>query len=316
MKIGFTYGIFGILAGLLLILLSLYLDIPSAPMNAGIEASRGVPHIAVKLLEATGAILFGVGLLNIMLETKDWRDYFEQRIRDLIVDQKYLNILDKETLNSLQTNILKAQFKDEQIDREGSFLNYFHSNLHKYIAEPYREDVTLEVICKMDENADFLIFDRITYVCRRSSTGIQSHIVWLVDEEEYSCIETLQIDIQYPYDHERKGEQERMYDDVPELGKELSIPLSDFKDVDGLIVIISSRYKANREKFQYWTMAHPSRSFQITIMFPPEMDLQVKPLVLNPELILTTVNQGYYKAKYDSWMLPESGLAWRFINKS
>ena len=48
------------------------------------------------------------------------------------MQQSYLNRLDQKALAQLQTSVLKAQFKDEQIDHEGSFLNYFHNNLHRY----------------------------------------------------------------------------------------------------------------------------------------------------------------------------------------
>jgi hypothetical protein len=53
-------------------------------------------------------VTFGVGLLNIMLETKDWRDYFARRMLELVVDQSYSKTLDNGTLSSLQTNLLKA----------------------------------------------------------------------------------------------------------------------------------------------------------------------------------------------------------------
>jgi hypothetical protein len=127
----YRYGIVGLLIGLLLVFVSLYLDALLAEKQAadalGTHAA-GLAQILVKLLETLGVTIFGVGLLNIMLETKDWRYYFGRRMRELVVDQSYLKTLDKDVLSSLQANVLKALFKDQNIDREGSFLNYFHSS--------------------------------------------------------------------------------------------------------------------------------------------------------------------------------------------
>ena len=60
-------------------------------------------------------------------------------------------------------------------------------------------------------------------------------------------------------------------------------------------------------------MAYPTKNFDITIIYPKEYDIQINPLVINPELIVVTRNDGYIKIKYESWMLPLSGLAWRIL---
>ena len=307
MKIGYVYGVIGILAGLLLIATSIHFDPNTVP------AQHGIGHATIKLLETIGVTLFGLGMLNLVLETKDWRDYFERRLQNLVLDQTYLGTMDAEALRSLQVKLLKAQVKDQHIDREGSFLNYFHSNLHRYIAEPYREDVTAEVMCSEDGHGNFNVFDRVTYVCRRSAAGIQPSISWAVDKGEYMNVDKLIISVQYPYNHEKKGEQRELYNGIPAAGSEQVFSLENFADVDGLIVIVNCWYKVSGMHFQYWSMAHPTRNFDITITYPPRMDIFIKAFVVNPELVLWTRCPGYCKAKYDSWMLPESSVAWRVL---
>jgi hypothetical protein len=317
MGIGFRGGIIGILSSLVLMLFALYWDstLTTNTVTGNSHLGIGLAELVVRLIETIGVTLFGLGLLNIVLETKDWRDYFEKRLRDLIVQQSYVSILDQDALNALQTNVLKAQFKDQKIDHEGSFLNYFHSNLHRYIAEPYRDAVTSEVIFKDGGPGCWSVFDRVTYVCRQSATGIQTHVGYMADKAEYVSIQSLCVRVQYPYNHAKKGTQDELYLGTPTLGEWLQIPLDAYKEVDGLIVTITAEYDVSKDKFQYWTMAHPTKNFDITVIYPPEYDIQVKPLVINQELVLTTAKDGYFKMKYDSWMLPASGLSWRIISR-
>jgi hypothetical protein len=169
-------------------------------------------------------------------------------------------------------------FKDQNIDREGSFLNYFHSRLRRYIAEPYVEDVTSELICAPSGANAWSILDRVTYVCRKSASGIQN-VRWAADPTQFLEVQTLNISVQYPYTHEKQGQCVILHDGKPE-GNEVCVKLDNFKDVDGLMVIVTSKYKVESDLFQYWTMAHSTRNFDITIIYPADHTIQIKPLVL------------------------------------
>jgi hypothetical protein len=300
-------GIFWIILGLALIFASLFFEVQSSTNTL---VSHSFSETILKTLDVVGIALFAIGLLNILIETRDWREYFAKALREIVVEQSYLDSLDKEKLTLLQTNILKALFRDQLIDREGSFLNYFHLNLHKYIAEPYREDVVAEIIM-VDAGDYWNVVDKVTYVCRKSGGSIQPYILWHVDKNEYSKVEGLKIFFKYPYTHPKKGIDEPLYDGVPTLGDNIQLSLDKFSDVDGLIVVADEQYQVRKADFRYWVMAHPTKNFNVTIIYPPEHTLQVLPMVLSPELLLVTERPGYYSAKYDSWMLPESGVAYR-----
>jgi len=62
-------------------------------------------------------------------------------------------------------------------------------------------------------------------------------------------------------------------------------------------------------------MSHPTKNLEMIFKFPDEYDIQIKSLAINEELVLTTERCGYLKMKYNFWMLPDSGIAWRFIPK-
>ena len=290
-------------------------------MLVSVKASQvqtSLQRVLADLLKTVGVALFGIAIFNLALDTREWHKYFEERIKAVLVEQSYLKTLDKSILRSLQTNVLKALFGDQDIDREGGFLNYFHANLHKYIAEPYREDVTCEIVCKDDEADSFSVFDRVTYSCRKAGGAIQARVKWEADSGEHLWVESVKIEAQYPATHPKQGERVPLVEvkglRAQQDGTTLFVAdLKDFSNVDGLIVIVTSEYGVSKERFQYWQMAHPTKNLDITLVFPHEYLIQVKPLVITPEQVLLTQQPGYVKMKYDSWMLPQSGLAWRFL---
>jgi hypothetical protein len=307
-----------VVLGLALIFLSLILEVVFYVPDLQHPASSAVTylglnllHALVKLLEVSGIAFMVLGLIHLVIETESWSEYFRERLREIVTAQSYLNTLDNDRLRALQTSILKAQFKDQQIDREGSFLSYLHSNLHPYIATPYREDVSAEVIYT-DGGDHWDVFDRVTYVCRRAASGIQADVTTQIDTDEYLSIQEFKIEIQFPSTHEKRGVIEPLYDKIPEFGKELAVSLEKYNQVDGLIVSISEKYKIRKDQFQYWTMTNPTKNFDLTLNFPKEYEIQCKHMVLSPESVLATCQPGYYKAKYDFWVLPHSGIAWTF----
>ena len=152
--------------------------------------------------------------------------------------------------------------------------------------------------------------------CRKAASGIQTEIATLIDLDEYLSIEEFKVEIQFPYTHEDRGLRKELSCSKPEFGKELSIPLKEYTQIDGLIVSVSEKYKVRKDRFQFWTMTHPTKNFDLTLNFPKGYEVQCKHMVLSPESVLTTERPGYYKAKYDFWVLPHSGIAWTFIKSA
>jgi hypothetical protein len=304
-------GIIAILVGLILMGSKIYIHESCKP-------TLEIFCALLSLVEAIGIALVGFGFFGIIIDTRNWRDYFGSRLREVVIEQEYLNGLDVDSLKSLQTKVLKAFFHDSTIDKEGSFLNYFHLNLHRYISEPYREDATKIIVMREVSNG-VEIQDTISYTCRKAGGDIQKHVKWAADPNEFRSVSKLKIQVQYPYWHDLKGQWITLAD-VPTADIDLtnfvhSQSLDEYKGVDGLIVKMESIYVVDLEKFHYWQMAHPTRNFHMSLSFPSEFSIQLKPLVLHPELAQTTISDGYALVKYDTWMLPQSGVAWRFVRK-
>ena len=262
-------------------------------------------------LTTLSVAFMGLGIFGILLDSKNWREYFGERLKEIVIDNSYLKTLDAITLKQLQTNVLKAQFNNPQIDKDGSFLEYFHLHLHKFISDPFREDVSTEVLMRNSEDGkSLLVNDKVRYVCRASGGIIQEAVGWKPDENEFEEVRSLKIKIQFPANHEKAGEVVEIPVDQNQLKSGIKKSLSDYKSIDGLVVITEAVYVVEKGKFQYWQMAHPTKNFDITITYPPTMKLQFKTLVLEDVVSHITENEGYLKFSYGTWALPQSGLAW------
>jgi len=258
----------------------------------------------------------GFGFFGLLLDARNWKDYFSERVKEIVIENSYLDTLEDETLRDLQTNVLKALFKNPEIDKEGSFLNFFHKNLHKYISDPYREDVSTELHVERDGNS-LKIKDKVTYICRASKEKIQSNVRWRPDDGEFEKVEKLIIEAIPPDGttpvvllNESGGDLSNILETPGGIDVNLEEKLEKYKDKDGLRIIVVAEYTISASRFQYWQMAHPTKNFDITIKYPDDMSIQYKALFMDGVDKIETVEKGYLKLRYNSWLLPKSGIAW------
>ena len=265
--------------------------------------------------------LVGFAIFSMLLDSHNWREYFADRLKEIVLEKEYLRTLDTGTLRQLQTNVMKSLFNNPDIDKEGSFLGFFEDKLHHFISEPYREDVSTEIILKETTEKGYKFLDKVSYICRASGGEIQGHIGYKPDDGEFEEVQYVKIEIQYPQHHEKAGKTETLYPKdsnnlQEDLKKGIKVSLSDYQGIDGLVVTIESVYVVAKGKFQYWQMAHPTRNFDITIKYPEELSIQFKTLVIEDVVGKITDEDGYLKFKYDYWLLPQSGLAWLIGEKA
>ena len=90
------------------------------------------------------------------------------------------------------------------------------------------------------------------------------------------------------------------------------LDLSDFKEIDKLGIKIYARYAIKGEKFLSWAMTHPSKGITFTINYPTNLSLYVETFGLDESEKEVVESSGYYFVHYDSWVLPDNGLAYQF----
>src|SRR5947209_4114773 len=64
------------------------------------------------LLRELGIAAVVLGAFNFILARHDWEDYFENRLRNIVMDLGYLRRLDTNALSLLMRNVFKAQAGD------------------------------------------------------------------------------------------------------------------------------------------------------------------------------------------------------------
>jgi hypothetical protein len=308
-----------ILVGLIVVILTLYTE-------SEINYKHDLIDLGYSFFKLLGFTIFTSGIFTILLQLPDWQNYFENRLKKIVLEQDYLNSLDNSSLSALQTKTLKAFFRTSDIDKEGSFLNYFQENLNKYISEPFRDDVKTE-ICVVNENEDsYEIVDRITYRCRMVGGKIQSNVIWKPDKDEFKKIFEVKVNIKKDKgiletkSNLTSDAEDKLFLDNDEIEESeiykngLLIDLKDYQE-DMLFIEIISRYTISKESFCNWSMAHPTKNFYISINYPKNIVIRFQPLLLHPDKLIIHEAEGKYSLEYKEWLLPMSGVVYSFINK-
>jgi len=103
-----------ILIGLVFILLSIAFHSFHLVKNPS-ENLVFINELFVNFFSHVGIGFLAVGLISIMLDMDHWIHYFEERLKKIVVDKKYLENLDSVSLTNLQVEVLKAYFKNDSI---------------------------------------------------------------------------------------------------------------------------------------------------------------------------------------------------------
>lgn len=299
------------------------------------------------MLEAGGIASLIFGMFTLFLELPGLRSYFLERMKELVIEKPYLKSLSADELKSIQLRAIQAHFKIDEVPYEGSFLQFLYRDIYSYIGAPYRERVTLEIRYEQKGDDIFVAHDRLTYICRKSGESILPAIIWQNDPGEVEDIHELQVSVRYPQDHERQslpivigelregnkffvlkkdrnnsddqmtllepseGEKDGQH---PIIGKELRIKLGEsYDNVDRLKVVIDAVYTVRADRLLYWLMSYPTKDFSLTLKFPDSHIVQTATFINNEHVGELNHEAGFYSFNYNSWMIPQSGVAWRLI---
>jgi hypothetical protein len=294
-----------------------------------------------KQLEHLAIALFSVGLIAVLIEFRDWQEYFQKRIAETILQQAYLNTLDRDQLIALQTNTLKAFFKVDDLDRQGSFLEFFHTRLHSYIGSPFREDVDYQIaLTRVPGNADYFNVNEVaTFKCKAVGASIPNEVSWTTDPEPTVVCEEVSFALTVPKRFAEKvkatngataldtnhllfrssDNPSRLVQFTSEDGayRGYKLSLQDFCHMDGLGMKIHARYRMNTTAPLAWGATHPSHRFAVTLSYPPEYRALVNWFGFDGESVHEEEgNAGFYSLRYDSWLLPDSGMSIHFVNSN
>lgn len=322
----FAWGFCACLCGLMLMLLALHIEAVLCPISndGGCHISHPT-RLGIQLLEHLGVALIVLGLVGIMVDFRDWREYFQERLAEIVVKRSYLGTLDRNELISLQTDTLKAFFKVEDIDRKGSFLDYFHSRIRDFIGSPYREDVrNIMVLTPTSEDDGYLVKDHLSYSCRKVGESIQPTVRWSMDPTDVKQINDVRFILTIPA-HQYSStefasrfpgiqsrstvfEREKLTCTKESASESYHYDLVNFRAIDELRVSIDCEYILRKHAFMSWSFILPSKELTVTIDYPAQMELAVQTFGMEDEDLDEKKQDGLYSLHHSSWVLPNSGL--------
>ncbi len=275
-----------------------------------------------------GFNLLSVAIVGILLGFKDWRNYFQDRLSDIVLGKSYIKNLSKEQLINLQNDTIKAYFETDSVEREGSFLNYFHQEIRSLIGAPFRENINLIINVAHNEQDNIVHFNEtIIYECREVGGIIQDSVRWVPRPDEFHKIENLLIVIKCPTKYKNKcnsncstcGEEIVLFDSSKEsekcLEKAVSVPLDAYKNIDGLFVKILSNYQVNVNKHITWQMAHPTKGISLVIRYPETYVMAHDIFGMTREKLNIIDSKGLFNLTYNDWILPYNGVVYQLIKK-
>lgn len=320
-----SWGILIALIGLITVLLTIIFE-------EVIKPPTHITIVSLKFFEHLGIALVILGLVGVIVDFDDWRKYFQERLAETIIKRDYLRNLDQPELLSLQTDTLKAFFQVDDIDRKGSFLEYFHTRIRDFIGSPYREDTHAIMTIDYTDSKDLLeVEDSITYKCRKVGDFIQENIKWFNLPDEVHEVLDFKVLIQIPKNFFQSPEFKTRYPEATEhpiifemnneklekadegIGFKLS--LGDYKEIDGLKVKMYARYRVKQDRFLVWKMTSPSNRLMLIFNYPPELEFSIESFGIEPDDLEEESKKGFHSIKYDSWLLPNNGFIFQFRSK-
>jgi hypothetical protein len=268
---------------------------------------------------AVASIIFG--LFNMIIGIPDWSRYFEQRLQNIVFKHGYLRSLSKEQLRILRHRIIRATFDNLDIDRAGTFADYFDRHLHDDLGNPYRENVR-GVMSYENDGDFFFVHDFLSYVVRANRGIIQDSVNWENDADEIDTVMEVRVGVRFPDGHVRAGEAEILDTKRATSGSPLpkrvvvNCSLSKYAGIDGLIIEVEASYLVKKSRFQYWEMSTSTRDFSLTINHDADYAVIFKAFVHDPSLTRIERLTRQFHFECDSWMLAHSGVAWRLEPRS
>lgn len=331
------WGAFSVLGGLIALLGSLYLDELHHPTTY---------RIFLELLSHVGIALLLLGIVGIVLEFKNWRVYFEERLANIIQKKEFLRTLEPDQLRILLKDVFRAIYKVDEFDRN-SFHDFLASKIQNYVGDPYRENTrSVMTVDPPDADGSFTVLEDLRYTCRKVSAEkpLQPEIQLKFDKtdlatrpEQYTitlCLPDkppkgfcIPEDFK-PFWNEKK--HEIVFDSIKEDDKKeklkekllvsddeqygFTLSLEPFGSLEWLGVHQRVKYALKEERFLAWSSSYLSLGFEVIINYPAKVfTVQLEHFGMDEKNVTIVDHPGVYSLKYDSWLLPKSGVAYRCI---
>lgn len=159
---------------------------------------RKLPHekVLIEFLKHVGLAFFSIGVISVFLELPHWREYFERRLANVVVDDVYLEQLSIPRIRDLQIKTWKRLYEGAPIEQEGSFFQFFEERIKPHIGSPYREDVIERMYIKDRPDRSYDYTTSVSYTCRQVQNQLQSKVGWIPERGEFIEVYDVEIELE------------------------------------------------------------------------------------------------------------------------
>lgn len=281
-----------------------------------------------------GFTIIGLGIISSLIDLPDWRSYFGERLKEIVLNRRYLeNLSDKELLG-VQRDILKSRYKESGIDKEGSFLNHMQDSIEHLINSPYREHISSN--CHITEFEPGVLYykEKMAYTLKTVGKNKIENVIWTWRKDEMLEAKKMKCTFKCPKYNENwtncscsegnrckngfKEVEERAIEDFGTDERGYNIDIKDYMEpIDGIQVFVELEFTMSENKLYSWTMAYPSRDINITLIYPStfEVDRFIGGLDEKDYYISTDFHENTIHFVREGWMLPTSGLTFALSRK-
>lgn len=291
----------------------------------------GEDNIASKsfasFLSNFATVFISLGLINIVLQLKDTKDYFANALSDLVTRESYISKLSRQQLEVLQKRVLERFFENStEFDRENSFYRYFNKDLQKYIGSPFRENYLNAITVESQDPTRYIIRDHVSYTARSVGGQIQNDIRWktakneikemigfklLLDKKEvFSWSKDEPINDINQSHNKNQLLKENFSENIESNGAFFEFNLKDYNKQEKLHIELEARYVASSYRSLTLKVIYPTFGFTVILSHPKELNSRIETYGVDTNHIdyQETINDNGIVVNYKNWLLPYSGL--------
>jgi hypothetical protein len=287
--------------------------------------------VMIEFINHVGIALLLIGIVSIIVEMDHWLHYFRRRVADVIVGHEHLNTLHKQELISIQTQVLKAYFKNTTLSDEGGLFKYYQNNLQHLIDDPYREKFAsyFHVFYFESTRTMLKVEHTLSWTCKANKGLIQPTISYILNDPHISNFNVIQIvgdHPEYPFEFNNVNHFP-MADKFPNRfrihkhrnlihGIDLLLTKEE-RQADGMNVKIKVEYTIPMGGLLGSKMILPTHNAEITIKFPEDLECIYETFLTDGEKGKKFPDPfkcpGLVKFDTQGWVLPNEGVALQLL---
>jgi hypothetical protein len=109
--------------------------------------------VLISLLKEVGIALFIVGSITILLELGDFTEYFFSRLRDIMIDDAYIERFTDEQKKALKAKIEERLFfKNKKVHDPNSFFYTVQNEVSPLLEDYYHNEYTINIECSIQDD--------------------------------------------------------------------------------------------------------------------------------------------------------------------